>query len=227
MEPAFAPYIDDVFLVSDRLTLVSEEELAAFAVRCGGVLPPGYSEYLTRFGRGDFCNELAVLAPEVIQGSDFHQKYFQYFEHLWPEHDNVLRREQAARSVQCGHTYDGWEILFCSDDPTAVYGLRGGLGAIVRIEGGFFDPLACCFFDERPRCLYFKPEGGRVWRTFSIDAPLALNDFATLFENRWNRSQVLRAVQLEGEGVIRLLVSAIGGRYPTHRRVPRRFGARY
>ena len=211
MRRTFAPYIDEVFLISDELDLVSADELDAFAQRYNGVLPPGYREYLTRFGSGDFCNELAVLPPSVIDASDFSGGFFKYFEHLWPEYDSILRREQAVRSIYCGHTYDGWEILFCADDPEAVYGITGGIGKIVRVEGGFFDPLACCFWNERPRCLYFEPDGRRAHRELHIDTRLPLAEFVALFEKRWNRAPVLHARRLEEAGVIRLLVKAIGG----------------
>jgi hypothetical protein len=58
---------DDVYLVSKKLVTIPEQEITLLEQQLGVVLPPDYHAYMTRLGRGAYCDTICggqALTPQ-------------------------------------------------------------------------------------------------------------------------------------------------------------------
>lgn len=60
------PYVENGLLDKIKLTLATPDEVDAVEAELNVLLPTGYKEYVTTFGRGQYCNYIRVDMPIEI-----------------------------------------------------------------------------------------------------------------------------------------------------------------
>lgn len=209
---------EDVYRVSDRLTLVPVEEIDALEKRLGFPLPLGYREYLTTLGLGNCCEGLEVLSPaEVEMGLTYWQKEHAPIaseEGFW-EDGSLLTAKELAKSVIFARNCHGDHFIGCPRKKRAVFELPRHDSKMRLLEQGFLAPFDC-WYHARKRFSFpfFVPENDGHRRSsgtlhLKVDAnPL---EAWPLIEKTWSGS--LRVVEGDTTAVVRtcVFIKAIQG----------------
>ena len=178
----------DVFLVTDKLSLVSDAELAKLERAIGSPLPPGYREYVTTLGRGEFCGELWVFDPDYII-EHFRERRGGWTRNFFWKEGDILRAD-VVESIICAYTYNGDDLVFCPRRPDRLVALPRHEDEIVQIERGLHDPLACCLFGEPVPFQFFISTRNRRRHEFTFRSSEGLDGVADAFIHRWGDAEV-------------------------------------
>jgi hypothetical protein len=92
---------EDVYLVSDKLTLTPAAELEELQGWLGAPLPRGYREYMTTLGVGTYCDLVQVLTPTQVRDARDERREFvrEYYQEFWGESEGSLTLEEAVAGV--------------------------------------------------------------------------------------------------------------------------------
>lgn len=207
---------EDVYLVSEKLSLTSQAELDELQTWLGTALPLGYREYMTTLGVGTYCDLVQVLPPAEVQSERDERREFlrEYYLQFWARSQRHLTLDEALAGVYFANTCDGDQIYFLPAQGSMV-ALPRHNDVVYWLDAGLKDPLDWRSPQRpshinRPPFRYFEPGGMNRWiiEFFTAEA----HDMRSLAEQlraRWARQEV-RAI-IEAESVL-LFPRAIRGR---------------
>jgi hypothetical protein len=76
--------LSNVYLVSDKLERVSNDDIKIAETRPGSMFPSGYREYVLQPGVGMYCDYLYVFPPQrIVKEAATYQQIFQKYSYLW------------------------------------------------------------------------------------------------------------------------------------------------
>ena len=103
--------ISDVYLVTDRLSLVSASACEDAERQLGAPLPAGYADYMSRLGVGVYSGFVRVYPPEriVAEHRDVRERWREYF--FWDAGEAVLPKARVLESVIIADTLHGDELI--------------------------------------------------------------------------------------------------------------------
>lgn len=179
---------DDVYVVSDQLTVVTDGDVIAAEATLGTRFPDGYREYVTTLGMG-YCNGFArvYLPSEIVaRKAEFQQMWAMFAPSRYEQGFDLLPLHRMIESIILLSTVDGDDLVFHPDTPQALYVLprqdwhiyQGGQAldealswmltpghlaiaehtSILTSEGQFVERLA----------RYFEPDGEREEHAFLL-----------------------------------------------------------
>jgi hypothetical protein len=184
--------IDDIYLVSTKLELATEEDIEQLESALAMPLPRGYADFVTRLGVGTYCDILRVYAPERIlrEYADVRKRWDEYF--FWEVGRDVLTKEQVLQCVIFADTVDGDEIIAHSDMPDRLFVLPRHDELIYWIPGSFDAPLTWQGSSgevmPEPEFRYFESWRDREYREFFTAKELfSIADLAPYFSDFWEQ----------------------------------------
>lgn len=207
---------EDVYLVSEELSLSPETELDELQGWLSAPLPRGYREYMTTLGAGTYCDLVQVLTPAQIREARDERREFvrEYYLQFWGESEDSLSREEAVAGVFFASTCDGDEVYYLPAQRRLVILPRHN-DVVFWLEAGFADPLDWRSPSRRanvyrPPFRYFEPATGdrRIIEFFTAGA-FDMRALAEQFRARWS-SQEVRSIL--GTDSVLLFSRAIRGR---------------
>lgn len=158
---------DDVYLVNDELQLLTDSEVDE-ALEFLDPLPPGYREFLTTLGRGEYCDFLYVWTPSQIRESlskirsEISERFpYEFAKYPYPDRD-------YSACVPIASTKDGDYIVVWPDAPHELVGLPRQDYECYRLPLGFADLLNWELYVGQPRDYVFRPPF-RFFDPFSVD----------------------------------------------------------
>jgi hypothetical protein len=207
----------DVYLVTNKLQTISQEQLALLQKTLGFPLPVGYAEFMATLGIGDYCGLLRVYEPDAIpeenrQTQALWQEYFS-----WEDGRDVLPREEVARCVVFANTIDGDNLLFHPRIPDRLFVLPRHDDTIYWVPECFLNPLE--WYDQSglvtpaPAFKTFESYCDRqTLEFFTSVRTLDLADIKILCSEWWPSSEVnVREAGDDEARVAHVFVKDIGG----------------
>lgn len=156
---------DDVYLVSEKLVLISQAELNELQAWLAAPLPRGYREFMTTLGLGTYCDFMQVLAPSRIREAREERQEFvrQYYLDFWGEKEGSPSLDDVVAGVCFASTIDGDEVYYLTDRDR-MFVLPRHDDVVFWLEAGFEDPLVWRSSVRRanvyrPPFRYFEPAG--------------------------------------------------------------------
>jgi hypothetical protein len=183
---------DDVYLISDRLSLVPSHEIDAFEKLLGFPLPFGYREYLTTLGIGTFCEKLEVQRPSKIKKDMKHwRKEFVPIavqEGFWEDH-SLLSADDMAASVVFASNSGGDKFVACPSKGQVIFELPRQDSRMRLLKQGFLKPFDCAYgARKRFRFPFFRPENSADCLTQLILKPRAKSgEVWALVKKTWGK----------------------------------------
>jgi hypothetical protein len=162
----------DVYLVSTDLLLATLSEIEALEQELAIKVPPGYTEFMTTLGFGEYCYNLVVYPPQQIL-SEYRAAQASWQDYyFWEDSADVLTKEEIIQSIIFGQSFDGDKIIFCPAKPSQLFVLPRHDLDIYSIPSNFFEPLE--WYDSQNNRVYspinfkfFTPYQNRSFLTFS------------------------------------------------------------
>lgn len=112
----------DAYLVTDKLTTFSEEEVDAAEAQLGTRFPEGYREYMTRLGVGEYCGHINVFPPQAIINNQLSEKPpLEEFCDLWDGREFGISPERLAKAILIATSSYGDWVIYEAGMPDAVY----------------------------------------------------------------------------------------------------------
>ncbi|AZZ91826.1 hypothetical protein EUZ85_14240 [Hahella sp. KA22] len=123
---------EDIYLVDDRLNLVTEDEIDAAEDRLGINLPQGYRNFLLQFGKGTLCGLIDIPSPDKIIQVSLNCR--------WARGRNILDEAEIIASFEIASTIDADSIIYCPGSERDIYILPRHDDTIYWIDKCFSDP---------------------------------------------------------------------------------------
>jgi hypothetical protein len=203
----------DTYLVTDKRTVISEEEIVLLEKYFGLPAPMGYREFMTSLGAGLYCDLVRVYRPlrVLTEYQDARERWRKNF--LWDGGAHVLSREQVLRSVIFGDTVDGDQIVVAPHEPLRLFVLSRHDETIWEMDAAFADPLfwrGSTFAPQWSPFRYFESSVDRASiELFTQKRRLRSDDVAAQFIFHWRHSELC---QIKEEGCRIIFLKSIGGR---------------
>ena len=135
------PYVENGMLDRIELTLATPEEVEAVEDKLNVRFPAGYKEYVTTFGRGDYCNYIRVDMPsEILSGYAEYQKFLDR-NWFWDMGAEVLTKKRAVESIKIGDTIDGDVIIFHPSESDELFVLPRHDDMLHRIGSNLYEAI--------------------------------------------------------------------------------------
>ena len=113
---------ENTYLVTDKLATFTHADIDAAETELGTRFPDGYREYMTTFGKGEYCNYINVSTPQMIVKDQMGEKPpLQQFCNSWDGSEFGITPERLAKAILLGNSIDGDWIIFEAGLPDAVY----------------------------------------------------------------------------------------------------------
>lgn len=209
--------IDDTYLVSEHITPVDSQHIDELEIAVGGTLPTGYRQYLERFGtNGQYMDSLRIWAPDIVcQTAEESRDRFDYKSQTEYATDCPLTEEDFGQLFYFAATEEGDRIIYFPRFQGELFILQRHADEIVRIKGGFADPLPLGFGGRTFECFrFFRPEGNHeVDETVNIESQLANKSVAELVAQYWTDGTVHLVPMPDewGDDTFYVFVKRIGG----------------
>ncbi len=113
----------DIYVVSDRLTQATDEDVTAAETVLGTHFPATYREYVTTLGVG-YCNGFArvYLPAEIVsEKAEFQQEWALFAPSRYQTGFDLLPLHRMLESIILATTVDGDEVVFHPDTPDDLY----------------------------------------------------------------------------------------------------------
>jgi len=139
--------LDTISLIREdaRLFLSPESEVDQAEQVLGMRFPPGYREYVTRFGEVFLGGTYVRIYPprRILSGdnnnAEWRARIAQYW--FWDDGKDVLTKARALECVIIGDTFDGDELIVHPDQPGTIYVLPRHSEHIHVAGHGFFEAI--------------------------------------------------------------------------------------
>ena len=115
------PYVENGMCSEVKLTLATNSDVDAVETKEDFHFPAGYREYVTTFGRGEYCSYIRIHMPAKILAEfrDYQRLLDEYW--FWDLGKDVISKSKALESVNIGDTMDGDVILFHPSHPNELF----------------------------------------------------------------------------------------------------------
>jgi hypothetical protein len=223
---------DNIYLVTDKLELTTQEELNDLEKRLGMPVPVGYAEFISKLGTGTYCDLLRVYEPARIlrECKEAHNRWAEYF--FWEVGQGVLAKDEVLKCLIFADTIDGDEVVAHPAIGDRLFVLPRHDDMIYWVPKSFEAPLEWHgqkgLVRPEPGFRYFESGRDRKFREFfTAKETFSISDLAPYFSDFWMQfgKQVIRkkAEDYEeeaGEKVAILFVKEIGGRIQLAQSLP-------
>ncbi len=205
--------LTETYLVTNKLTLIQEEEIVLLEKHFGLPVPMGYREYMTSLGAGLYCDLVRIYRPLRIltEYQDARQRWRDNF--LWNSGTRILSREQVFQSVLFGDTIDGDQIIVAPHEPFKLFVLSRHDDSIWEMGAALTDPMfwrGSSFAPQWSPFRYFESFNDRAHiELFTQQRRLKSEDIAAQFIFNWRHSELC---QIKEEGCRLIFLKSIGGR---------------
>ena len=111
----------EAYRVSDNLATATPAQVAKAEATVGGRFPPGYTEYVTQLGLGDFSTYVRVYMPDRVERdlAEWRERVQEYY--FWDAGADVLTKERVLKAVVFADTFDGDELIFEPGGTGGIY----------------------------------------------------------------------------------------------------------
>ncbi len=135
---------DDVEVTDTQLFHANAADVDALEKQLGIAFPPGYREFIGRFGEGELAGHIRVYPPyQILDGdnclSEWRKRIDEYW--LWDEGREVLPKAKALECVIVADTLEGDEVIFHPSDPDKLYVLPRDEEQVYVADGGMWGAL--------------------------------------------------------------------------------------
>jgi len=169
---------DDVYLVSKKLVTIPEQEITLLEQQLGVVLPCGYHAYMTRLGRGAYCDTIWGFPPDQI-GAEYADAPDRYtsFGTNW-----LLSSAELRTAIPLAKTEEGDELFYCPAHPDRLFVLPRHDDNFYLIPEGFAALLHWVSIDgqeqQHPTFTYFEPfrEDRKMRGVYADSIPMSLRE---------------------------------------------------
>ena len=90
---------EDIYLVGNKLSLLDPAEIDKAEQLIGQKMPPGYREFMTQLGIGEYCTFIEVYSPQQVVRESQHWQTF--WQGDWPKISptNTINKENIAECL--------------------------------------------------------------------------------------------------------------------------------
>lgn len=112
--------IDDIYVVSQRLVSVSQAQVDLAKTALGTEFPPGFEEFILRFGIGDVSGYLRPYDPDrIVKELDSNREWLSH--DFWEDGELRLPRADRVRLILFADTIDSDAFAFLPGAPEEVF----------------------------------------------------------------------------------------------------------
>lgn len=205
---------DDVYLVSDKLATIPDEQLTLLEGRLGVPLPYGYRDFMRTLGIGTYCDFIRVYEPERIWRGyrDARKIWSEHF--FWDAGRDVLTKEQVLSSFLFADSIDSDQLILCPGITDRLFVLPRHDSTIYRAPCGFTEPCEwrsrAGLVNEPPPFKVFEPWRDRAYvELFTATRTLEMREVAYRVLSRWRNAL---AREVEEDDMVLIFIKEIGGR---------------
>lgn len=209
---------EDIFVVSKRLALATNEQVDRLERGICVSLPRGYREYVCQLGEGEFSDNLRVYSPDIVLGQleEFRSVQAEGFQSSflnWRE--QPIGQSDVDHCVELASTANGDSIIICPDYPGKMFVLPRHSDQVQVIEGGFEQPervVRACFMGRWEREFqFFEPYTSlRECFGYGYGTFCSTSAVASEFEERYSGARIYREQIGDGPGsYLRIFVEAL------------------
>jgi hypothetical protein len=112
--------LDDIYIVSDKLVPVTQEQLDSARAALGTEFPPGFDEFMLKFGKGDYAGYLRPYNPERIV-SELSSNREAFATDYWTEGKLRLTDAERAALIPFADTIDSDMFAFLPKKPEQIF----------------------------------------------------------------------------------------------------------
>lgn len=159
--------LENVYLVSRRLTIVPEEDLDQLESDLGFPLPAGYREYLRILGDGQFCHSLRVYIPSKVTDLQEREYWTQCLlptatsEGFWDAR-RLLSDDELRSSYVFAHSDEGDHFIACPQRVGELFELPRHEDRMHHYPQGFLEPFRFEFCRiSKYNLPFFEPPNSR------------------------------------------------------------------
>lgn len=135
------PYVENGMLERIELTIATPDEVEAAEAKLNVSFPIGYKEYVTTFGRGDYCNYIRIDMPsEILSGYEEYQKLLDEY-WFWDMGAEVLSKERAIESIKIANTIDGDVVIFHPSKSDELFVLPRNDDMLYQIGSNLYEAI--------------------------------------------------------------------------------------
>src|SRR6267142_2741425 len=98
--------LDDVYVVSDKLAPVSQQQLDRARAALDTEFPPGYDDFMLKFGKGDYSAYLRPYDPDRVV-SELSSNRENFATDYWTEGELRLTDAERTSLIPFADTIDG------------------------------------------------------------------------------------------------------------------------
>lgn len=116
--------IEDLYIVSHKRTVVSEEEIGALSRHPEFSFPEDVCEFLGQFGPGEFCGCLFLFEPkDLLEGQATLREVYSETSHTaWFDREqSELPPDDILKTTWIARTLDGDEVVYLPKGKTGYY----------------------------------------------------------------------------------------------------------
>ncbi|HEX8198435.1 MAG TPA: SMI1/KNR4 family protein [Pyrinomonadaceae bacterium] len=171
------PYVERGWTPELKLMLATPEEVDALEAKLNLTFPEGYREFVTTFGKGDYCGHntaIRVDMPSAIS-SEYkeHQEFLDEF-WFWEDSEDLLPKEKAVECIRVCDTDVGDVIIFHSSSPNELFVLPHSDDIAYRIGSNLYE--AFDWLVAKGSQAAGGTEESLKWRVFVPDNPFAYSN---------------------------------------------------
>jgi hypothetical protein len=112
--------LDNIYVVSDKLAPISQEQLDHAKATLDTEFPPGFDEFMLKFGQGEYAGYLRPYNPDRIV-SQLSSNRESFETDFWTEGELRLTDAERASLIPFGDTIDGDMFAFLPKKPKAIF----------------------------------------------------------------------------------------------------------
>jgi len=112
--------LDNIYVVSDKLAPVSQEQLDRAQTTLDTEFPPGFGEFMLKFGMGEYSGYLRPYGPDLIV-SELSANRENFVTDYWTEGKLRLTDAERAALIPFADTIDGDMFAFLPKKPKQIY----------------------------------------------------------------------------------------------------------
>jgi hypothetical protein len=112
--------LDNIYVVSDKRAPVSQDQLNTARATLDTEFPPGFDEFMLKFGKGEYAGYLRPYDPDRIV-SELSSNRESFETDFWTEGELRLTDAERASLIPFADTIDGDYFAFLPKKPKQIY----------------------------------------------------------------------------------------------------------
>jgi hypothetical protein len=131
---------DNIYVVSDKLVPVSQDQLDRARAALRSDFPPGYDEFMLKFGKGDFSGYVRPYDPDrIVSELSSNREWLSH--DCWNEGNLRLTRAERETLILFADTIDSDSFAFLPGRPKEIFVLPRHKQLLFKIGPTFLDLL--------------------------------------------------------------------------------------